>query len=119
MFGIYFFRTVVFLGATVCSCRGYVELISLSKFSKGITREHYHRCMRRHASDLAWRPIIKDGDIDEIVVAMDKEEANIDIGGPRFEPSHIYRLKGMNIRKPSKDGGGTFCLKRLFRMQNK
>ena len=43
--------------------------------------------MRRHASDLAWRPIIKDGDIDEIVVAMDKEEANIDIGGPRFEPS--------------------------------
>ena len=75
--------------------------------------------MRRHASDLAWRPIIKDGDIDEIVVAMDKEEANIDIGGPRFEPSQIYRLKSMNIRKPSKDGGSTFCLKRLFRMRNK
>ena len=81
--------------------------------------------MRRHASDLAWRPIIKDGDIDEIVVAMDKEEANIDIGGPRFEvqshfePSQIYRLKSMNIKKPSKDGGGTFCLKRLFRMRNK
>ena len=72
--------------------------------------------MRRHASDLAWRPIIKDGDIDEIVVAMDKEEANIDIGGPRFEP---YRLKSMNIRKPSKDGGGTFCLKILFSMRNK
>ena len=41
--------------------------------------------MRRHVSDLAWRPIIKGGDIDEIVVAMENEEANIDsVGGPRY-----------------------------------
>ena len=44
--------------------------------------------MRRHVSDLAWRPIIKGGDIDEIVVAMGgNEEAGIDsVGGPRCEP---------------------------------
>ena len=44
--------------------------------------------MRRHVSDLAWRPIIKGGNIDEIVVAIENEEANnIDsVGGPRYEP---------------------------------
>ena len=28
----------------------------------------YARCMRRHASDLAWRPIIKGDNIGDIVV---------------------------------------------------
>ena len=47
--------------------------------------------MRRHVSDLAWRPIIKGGDIDEIVVAMGgNEEAGIDsVGGPRCEPIQL------------------------------
>ena len=45
------------------------------------------RCMRRHVSDLAWRPIIKGGDIDEIVVAMggtEEARSSIDsVGAPR------------------------------------
>ena len=30
----------------------------------------YARCMRRHASDLAWRPIIKGDNIGDIVVVI-------------------------------------------------
>ena len=57
--------------------------------------------MRRHVSDLAWRPIIKGGDIDEIVVAMGgNEEAGIDsVGGPRCEPkkSGVSRFQIQSI----------------------
>ena len=54
--------------------------------------------MRRHVSDLAWRPIIKGGDIDEIVVAMGgNEEAGIDsVGGPRCEPIQLAKKSGVS-----------------------
>ena len=65
-------------------------------------------------SDLAWRPIIKGGDIDEIVVAMENEEANIDsVGGPRYIDIsqqalwRLYQQSGVSRSPPP-------CLKYFF-----
>jgi len=72
--------------------------------------------MRRHVSDLAWRPIIKGGDIDEIVVAMGgNEEAGIDsVGGPRrsasayFQPNSISSMSRESTLKSSQGSLGVF-----------
>ena len=40
----------------------------------------YARCMRRHASDLAWRPIIKGDNIgDDIVVVIGEDDVQLDV----------------------------------------
>ena len=46
----------------------------LTPTSKGATRSHSTKCFRRHASDLAWRPLIQSGNIQEIIGGLDAQK---------------------------------------------